>query len=37
MQKTIKGMKYYILGNLISEQEAIYVHIIDWKRKNIIQ
>lgn len=37
MEKTIKGMKYYLPGNLTSEQEAIYVHIIDWKRKNIIQ
>lgn len=37
MEKTIKGMKYYLPGNLISEQEAIYVNIIDWKRKNIIQ
>lgn len=35
MEKTIKGIKYYLPGNLTSEQEAIYVHIIDWKRKNI--
>ena len=35
MEKTINGVKYYLSSNLTSEQEAIYVHIIDWKRKNI--
>lgn len=35
MKKTINGELYYLPGNLNSEQETIYVHIIDWKRKNI--
>lgn len=35
MKKTINGEQYYLPSNLASEQEAIYVHIIDWKRKNI--
>lgn len=35
MKKTINGVKYYLPSNLTSEQEAIYIHIIDWKRKNI--
>lgn len=35
MEKTINGVKYYLPSSLTSEQEAIYVHIIDWKRKNI--
>lgn len=35
MEKTIKGIKYYLPSKLTSEQEAIYIHIIDWKRKNI--
>lgn len=35
MEKIINGEKYYIPGNLTSEQRKIYCHIIDWKRKNI--
>ena len=35
MEKTINGVKYYLPCNLTLEQKAIYVHIIDWKRKNI--
>lgn len=35
MEKIINGVKYYIPSNLNLEQRAIYVHIIDWKRKNI--
>lgn len=35
MEKIIKGIKYYLPGNLTLEQENIYCHIIDWKRKNI--
>ena len=35
MEKIINGVKYYIPSNLNLEQKAIYVHIIDWKRKNI--
>lgn len=35
MEKTINGVVYYLPSNLTSEQEAIYVQIIDWKRKNI--
>lgn len=35
MEKTINGVKYYLPSNLTLEQKAIYVHIIDWKRKNI--
>ena len=35
MEKTINGEQYYLPSNLTSEQEAIYVKIIDWKRKNI--
>lgn len=35
MKKTINGEQYYLPSNLASEQEAIYVRIIDWKRKNI--
>lgn len=35
MEKTIDGVVYYLPSNLTSEQEAIYVHIIDWKRKYI--
>ena len=35
MEKTINGVKYYLPNKLTSEQEAIYVHIINWKRKNI--
>ena len=35
MEKIINGVKYYLPSNLTSEQEAIYVHIIDWKRKYI--
>ena len=35
MEKTIDGVVYYLPSNLTSEQEAIYIHIIDWKRKNI--
>lgn len=34
MEKTINGVKYYLPSNLTLEHEAIYVHIIDWKRKN---
>ena len=34
-KKTINGVKYYLPSNLTLEQKAIYVHIIDWKRKNI--
>ena len=36
MEKTINGKTYYIPGNLTPEQESIYCHIIDWKRKHII-
>ncbi len=35
MEKTINGVKYYLPNNLTSEQEAIYIHIIDRKRKYI--
>lgn len=35
MEEIINGMKYYMPNNLTLEQKAIYVHIIDWKRKNI--
>lgn len=35
MEEIINGMKYYMPSNLNLEQRAIYVHIIDWKRKNI--
>mgnify|MGYP007069337652 FL=1 len=35
MKKNIKGVKYYLPSKLTSEQEDIYVHIINWKRKNI--
>lgn len=35
MEEIINGVKYYIPNNLTLEQKAIYVHIIDWKRKNI--
>lgn len=35
MKKTINDITYYIPNNLTQEQEAIYTHIIDWKRKNI--
>ncbi|MCD7710904.1 MAG: hypothetical protein LUI04_06120 [Porphyromonadaceae bacterium] len=35
MKKTISGKEYYLPTNLSSEQEEIYCHIIDWKRKNI--
>ena len=35
MEKIIKGVKYYLPNKLTSEQETIYVHIIDWKRKYI--
>jgi len=35
MENFINGVKYYIPSNLTTEQQAIYVHIIDWKRKNI--
>lgn len=35
MEKIINEVKYYIPNNLTLEQKAIYVHIIDWKRKNI--
>lgn len=35
MEKTINGEQYYLPSKLTSEQEAIYVHIINWKRKNI--
>lgn len=35
MKKTINGVQYYLPNNLTLEQESIYVHIIDWKRKNI--
>ena len=35
MKKRINGEQYYLPSNLTSEQEAIYVQIIDWKRKNI--
>ena len=35
MEKTINGVKYYLPSKLTSEQEAIYIHIINWKRKNI--
>ncbi len=35
MKKMINGVKYYLPSKLTSEQEAIYIHIINWKRKNI--
>lgn len=35
MEKVVNGYIYYIPSNLTPEQEAIYCHIIDWKRKNI--
>ncbi len=35
MEKTINGVKYYLPSKLTSEQEAIYVHIINWKRKYV--
>lgn len=35
MEKVVNGNIYYIPSNLTPEQEAIYCHIIDWKRKNI--
>lgn len=35
MKKTINGEQYYLPSDLASEQKAIYIHIIDWKRKNI--
>ena len=35
MEKTINGVKYYLPSNLNLEQTDIYIHIIDWKRKNI--
>lgn len=35
MKKVVNGNIYYIPSNLTPEQEAIYCHIIDWKRKNI--
>lgn len=35
MEEIINEVKYYIPNNLTLEQKAIYVHIIDWKRKNI--
>lgn len=34
MEKTINGVKYYLPSNLNLEQTDIYIHIIDWKRKN---
>ena len=33
MEKIIKGVKYYLPNKLTSEQETIYVHIIDCTRK----
>ncbi len=35
MQKIINGVAYNLPDELTNEQEAIYCHIIDWKRKNI--
>ena len=35
MEKTINRVKYYLPSNLTSEQKAIYIQIINWKRKNI--
>ena len=35
MGKIINGIEYYIPTNLSAEQERIYCHIIDWKRRNI--
>ena len=35
MEEIINGVKYSIPNKLTLEQKAIYVHIIDWKRKNI--
>ncbi len=35
MEKIIDGKTYYIPGNLTSEQERIYCHIIDWKRSHL--
>ena len=37
MRKNINGIEYYIPNNLTLEQEAIYCHIIDWKRRNITE
>lgn len=33
--KTINGIKYYLPKYLTPDQEAIFCHIINWKRKNI--
>lgn len=35
MEKIINGEKYYLPSKLTQEQQEIYIHIIDWKRKNI--
>lgn len=35
MSKIIDGKEYYIPMNLTVEQERIYCHIIDWKRRSI--
>ena len=35
MEKIINGVKYYLPSNLNLKQTEIYIHIIDWKRKNI--
>lgn len=35
MEKTINGIKYYLPKYLTPDQEAIFCHIINWKRKNI--
>ena len=37
MNKIINGVKYYIPSKLTVEQEKIYCHIIDWKRKHITE
>lgn len=36
MEKTINGVKYYLPSNLTLEQKAIYVHIIDWKKRGSV-
>ncbi|MBR4296963.1 MAG: hypothetical protein IKT82_02090 [Bacteroidaceae bacterium] len=37
MSKIINGIEYYIPDNLTLEQENIYCHIIDWKRKHVTE
>jgi hypothetical protein len=37
MNKIINGIEYYLPDDLTLEQEKIYCHIIDWKRKHITE